>query len=180
MSIWRINSCSSASQLHSNWLFSGRLQRTEMGGCYRYHEDWYKLLPWSSRLKSAMRSRRPLLTINYDVCSTKVTGNHWHPWKFGSKQVQLNTLASGKFEWNTRYVIFKQILVIDDLSEIVLIWMSLDFINDQSTLVQVMAWCDQATSHYLSQCWSRSLSPYSVTRPQWVNRHQCGCIWARN
>ena len=47
--------------------------------------------------------------------------------------------------------------------------MSLDLIDDQSTLVQVMAWCRQATSHYLSQCWSRSLSPYGVTRPEWVN-----------
>ena len=31
-----------------------------------------------------------------------------------------------------------------------------------------MAWCCQATSHYLSQCWPRSLSSYGVTRPQWV------------
>ena len=46
--------------------------------------------------------------------------------------------------------------------------MSLDITDDQSTLVQVMAWCHQATSHYLSQCWSRSLSPYGVTRPEWV------------
>ena len=39
----------------------------------------------------------------------------------------------------------------------------------RSTLVQVMTWCRQATSHYLSQCWPRSLLPYGVTRPQWVN-----------
>ena len=32
-----------------------------------------------------------------------------------------------------------------------------------------MAWCRQATSHYLSQCWPRSLSSYGITRPQWVN-----------
>ena len=32
-----------------------------------------------------------------------------------------------------------------------------------------MAWCRQATSHCLSQCWPRSLSPYGVIRPQWVN-----------
>ena len=32
-----------------------------------------------------------------------------------------------------------------------------------------MAWCCQATSHYLSQCWPRSLSPYGITRPQRVN-----------
>ena len=69
-------------------------------------------------------------------------------------------------------VIFKQILVIDGWGisfEIALIWMSLDFTDDQSTLVQVMAWCRQATSHYLSQSWPRSLLPYGVTRPQWVN-----------
>ena len=50
--------------------------------------------------------------------------------------------------------------------EIALIWMSVDFTDDQSILVQVMAWCRQATSHYLSQCWSRSLLPYGVTGPQ--------------
>ena len=38
-----------------------------------------------------------------------------------------------------------------------------------STLVKAMAWCRQATSHYLSQCWPRSLAPYGVTRRQWVN-----------
>ena len=32
-----------------------------------------------------------------------------------------------------------------------------------------MAWCRQATSHYLSQCWPRSMSPYGVIRPKWVN-----------
>ena len=82
-----------------------------------------------------------------------------------------NSLAPGKFEWNFRHVIFKQILVIAGWGtscEIALIWMSLDFTDDQSTLVQVMAWCRQAASHYLSQCWPRSLSPYGVTRPQWV------------
>ena len=52
--------------------------------------------------------------------------------------------------------------------EIALIWMSLDLNDEKSTLVQVMAWCHQTASNYLSQCWPRSLSPYGVTRPQWV------------
>ena len=43
--------------------------------------------------------------------------------------------------------------------------------GDKSTLVQVMAWCHQATSHYLNQCWPRSMSPYGVTRPQRVIVH---------
>ena len=55
--------------------------------------------------------------------------------------------------------------------EIALRWMPLDLTDDRSTLVQVMAWCHQATSHYLSQCWPRSMSPYDVTRPQWVKGH---------
>ena len=83
-----------------------------------------------------------------------------------------NSLWPGRFKWNFRWVLFKSITVIDGWDtccEIALRRMSLDPINDKSTLVQVMAWCRQATSHYLSQCWPRSLSPYGVTRPQWVN-----------
>ena len=40
--------------------------------------------------------------------------------------------------------------------------------DDKSTLVHVMAWCSQATSHYLNQYWPRSPTPYDVTSPQWV------------
>ena len=47
-------------------------------------------------------------------------------------------------------------------------WMPMDLTDGKSTWVQVMVWCHQATSHYLSQCWPRSLSPYGVIRPQWV------------
>ena len=95
-----------------------------------------------------------------------------YPKKNSAQQgLGFNSLAPGKFEWNFLYVIFKRILVIDGWGicyEIALIWMSLDFTDDQSTLVQVMAWCHQATSHYLNQCWPRYMSPYGVTRPQWV------------
>ena len=52
--------------------------------------------------------------------------------------------------------------------EIALRWMPLDLTDEKSTLVQVMAWCCQVTSHYLSQCWPRSMTPNGVTRPQWV------------
>ena len=44
-----------------------------------------------------------------------------------------------------------------------------DTFEYKSTLVQVMAWCRQATRHYLAECRPRFLSPYSTTRPQWVN-----------
>ena len=93
----------------------------------------------------------------------------------------INSLAPGKFEWKFRYLIFLIILVTDGQGiscELAFRWMSLD-LTDKSTLVQVMAWCRQATSHYLSQCSSRSLSPYGIARPQWVKRKQLE-IWPMN
>ena len=45
----------------------------------------------------------------------------------------------------------------------------MDLADDKSTLVQVMAWCRKATSHYLSQCWHGSMSPFRVTKPQWAD-----------
>ena len=84
----------------------------------------------------------------------------------------LNSLASEKVKVNFRWVIFKLILVVNGWGiscETALIWVSLNHTYDKSTLVQVTAWCHQATSHCLSQCWPRSLSPCGVTRPQWVN-----------
>ena len=59
--------------------------------------------------------------------------------------------------------------------EITVRWMSMDLTDDKSILVQVMAWCRQTTSHYRTQCWPRSMPPYSVIRPQWVNR-----CWGNN
>ena len=38
--------------------------------------------------------------------------------------------------------------------------------NNTPILVQVIAWCHQATIHYLNQCWSRSTTPYGLTLPQ--------------
>ena len=67
----------------------------------------------------------------------------------------LKSLGPGRFEWNLRYVIFNLISLIDSWGmsyEIYLKWMSLDVTDNGSTLVQVMACCCQATSHYQNQC----------------------------
>ena len=48
--------------------------------------------------------------------------------------------------------------------KIAVLWMAQNF-NEKSTLVQVMAWCLQATSHYLSQMLTQI---YGTTMPQWV------------
>ena len=83
----------------------------------------------------------------------------------------INSLAPGRSDCRSKNVIFNLVLLIGIFRSYdnTLWWMPQDFTDDKSTLVQVMAWCHQATSHYLSQCWLSSLSPYGVTRPQWVN-----------
>ena len=63
------------------------------------------------------------------------------------KEIQINSLAPRRSAWNFRYihVIFELSLVIDSWGlpcEITL----LHFIDEKSTLVQVMAWCHQASS----------------------------------
>ena len=63
--------------------------------------------------------------------------------------------------------IFQLIIVIGGWRvsyKIVLKWMPMDLTDGKSTLVQVMAWCRQATRNYRSQCWPRSLLPYGVIR----------------
>ena len=108
---------------------------------------------------------------------TLAVRRHWSHWLAEEHTAEIehtgiNSLAPGKFEWNFRYVIFKWISVIDGWGiscEIAIIRISLDFTYDQSILVQVMAWCRQATSHYLSQCWPRSPTIYGAIGPQWVN-----------
>ena len=72
------------------------------------------------------------------------------------------------------YVIFKHVVVSDikiSLGEIAFSGVPMDLIDDKSTLVQVMAWCRQATNLHLRQCWPRSMSPYCVTGPQWILIH---------
>ena len=91
----------------------------------------------------------------------------WHRRCTTNSHTTLNSLAPGRSGFNFKSAIFNLVLLIGIFRssyDNALRWMSRDLSEDESTLVQVMAWCRQATSHYLSQCWPRSLSPYGVTR----------------
>ena len=73
----------------------------------------------------------------------------------GTGKVELSTLR-----WHFVYDILKCIFLNEKLS--ILNKTSLEcvpkgLIDDRSALVQVMAWCRQATSHYLNQCWPSSM-----------------------
>ena len=80
----------------------------------------------------------------------------------------VNSLAPGRCGSNIKSIIFKLVKQNSNLPtccEITLRRMPKNLTNDWTTLVQVMVWCRQATSHYLRQCWPRSMSLYDVTRP---------------
>ena len=80
----------------------------------------------------------------------------------------LTPLVLDRCGYNFTTVFFKLIFQINNLISSCYRWMPMNPI-DESTLVQVMVWCCQATSHYLSQCWPRSMWSYDITRPPWVN-----------
>ena len=90
---------------------------------------------------------------------------------YGIRGRWVNSLAPSRWESNFKSVIFKLISQIDISSisyEIALGWIPQHLTDDKSTLVHVMAWCRQATGHYMSQCWHRYMPPCGVSRPQWV------------
>ena len=79
----------------------------------------------------------------------------------------INSLAPGRFE-NAIFSLALQICI-----DLQFFLMPSDechrtFTDPKSTLTQVMAWCCQATSHCLSQCWPSSLSQYGITSLQCI------------
>ena len=59
--------------------------------------------------------------------------------------------------------------------------MSEDLIYDKSALIQVIAWCRQAASHYLRQCWPDLYSPVSqwLFPQQWAAQTTCISSYVR-
>ena len=95
-------------------------------------------------------------------------GLRWTSW--GSSYIYQLIVPWG-WGFDFECFIFKYIVVIIFLSisiTMTIMWMMQYPINEKTTLVQVMAWCHQATSHFLSQHWSITMSLHGATSPQWV------------
>ena len=114
---------------------------------------------WSPHIDSVMWICVIFFIVNLNNLLNKlsiywivVTSTHWSLGELG--------VISG-MQFSTLFFI----LVCSDFFDNVFSWMPWYLTDDKSVLVQLMAWCRQATSHYLSQCWPRSMSPYGVTRP---------------
>ena len=107
----------------------------------------------------------------------------WWPFCLGSSMLGNSMLTHwplGDLIVIVKNVIFNLALLIcifKSSYDNVLKWKPHDLTDDKSRLVQVMAWCHKATSHYLNQCWPRSPTPYGITRPQWVNPQIARDAW---
>ena len=120
----------------------------------------WMLMPWLLPSPSHQQPQYWLCRVNCPLSSTKKDLDY------------LNSLAPGRCNCDFENVTFNLALLIGIFKssyDNVHRWIRQNLTDDKSTLVQVMAWCHQATSHYLKQCWPRSPTPYGVTRPQWVN-----------
>ena len=90
---------------------------------------------------------------------------------FSSAYIYVDSLAHGRCGCNLKLIIFKLISKMYILSiccEFALWWMPDVSIDDQLTMVEVTAWCRQAASYYIIQCWPSSMTPCGDPRSRWV------------
>ena len=79
-----------------------------------------------------------------------------------TERTTFKPLAAGRFEWHLNGYFSRLYLWL--MAEVSVVKLPSDESlslehTDKLILVQVMAWCRQTTSHYLSQCWPRSMAP---------------------
>ena len=119
---------------------------------------------WSSRRLQAWAASRssPMLSA---ACNNSEDRNHF------------NSLTPERFGYDYKNVIFSLALqtgIFRSFYDNVIRWMPQDLTDDKSTLVQVMAWCRQATSYYLSQCWPRSMLTQIYADPDLCHHMHAG------
>ena len=118
-------------------------------------------------------SSKLVTSHNFNQCSPSTMMPHGVILYHKRPSEQLYHWPLGDLNVIFKNVIFNLALLIGIFKspfDIVLRWMPQDLTDDKSILVQVMACCLMAPSHYLNQCWPKSPTPYGVTRPQWVKR----------
>ena len=99
-------------------------------------------------------SKPMMVSLLMHICDT------WPQWVNTRRPIQSGQHLGDNF--------FKCILLNEN--EYILIQFSLKFvpkglINDKSALVEIMAWCWQATRHYLNRCRARCVMPFGFTKP---------------
>ena len=141
---------------------------------WTHHDGFYSCCRW-------VENRRKECRYEWSNPDSKIHGTNmgpsWGRQDSGGPHVgPMNFLVSGLSfltHWALKDVVNSNTCPIKFMStyEIVFRWMPLNTFDDKTTLVQLMVWCNQVPSHYLNQCWPRSMLPYSITRPQLIKNN---------
>ena len=99
-----------------------------------------------------------LIILPIDLISWHIMAKLTH-WVLGDVAIISKVLFSNSSHRIAAYAFAMKLLPVEDTRSLLI---------EKSTLVQVIAWCHQATSHNLGQCWPRFMSSYGFTRPQQV------------
>ena len=118
---------------------------------------------WVERVVSERVLPINLMSAYFVMSYLFVLGQKWP-----NKDIQINMSTSLRYCFQYTVICVNKFISIFEFIFIFSKWMSQKIFGDKSTLVQVRAWCRQATSHYLSQRWPRSIPSYGVTMPKWV------------
>ena len=104
--------------------------------------------------------------VFFDLRLYRQLSKQWRIWWFEALPHSLLRHCNEYENCDLRYML--QIMLMSAY-EISIGWMPQDTFDDMPVLVQVMAWCHQATGHYQSQCWPRFISPRGVIMLKWIS-----------
>ena len=140
LTCWTFKASTDQCGIPTNQKTTQRSLRADMWFCMRTDVRTYGRIRSRSYLTGDRKYRRLCL-----LSAHKSSFIHWLP---GDMKAMLRMYFSKSF-LELIYSAFPGKLVLGQC---------LKAIDDKSTLIQVVAWCCQAPSHYLNQCWLRSLS----------------------
>ena len=114
-------------------------------------------LSLSTTLRNVAGSRSTLTKTGTSI------GEHIHTWNLGGLDAILKNAIMQISVWFYCLVSSHLMMMLG------LRWMLWNLYDDMSILVQVMAWCLEATNDHQIQSWYKSMSPCDVNKPQWVD-----------
>ena len=120
-----------------------------------WYSGWLNMCPYYNKLPYRNTSFRCFVFRIFNVYLILHCAVRGIMLYYGCLLYVINSLSPGRLTCHFKTANFNLILLIGIFTsskDNALRWMPRDLTDDKSTLVQIMAWCHQATSHYLSQC----------------------------
>ena len=121
-----------------------------------------------------------LHAFKFIILPKKDTLYLWKIWwcRKQHRHAHIKSIACERFVWISKWLSSMLILMINCFVKFASEVCRWSLFIDESTFVQVLAWCRQATNHYLTECRHRFMSPYHITRLHYVSisAYVCFCV----